>query len=107
MRLGKVGLPDVFVEVSKRIEIYCLYPMGRVVSVGDHVPVEWFGYPSTCSVMDRNQDHLFAIIADNVFLGIWEKPVYPVFDNRTGDMIFDEDGEDADLVHDYFDWQKE
>ncbi len=105
MRIGKIGAPDIFMEVSKRVEIQCLYPSGRIVSVGDSVPVEWFGYPATCSFLNRDHEGHFICVADNRFVGIWDKPVYPTFDARTGKMIFDEDGDEADLVHEFFDWQ--
>jgi hypothetical protein len=105
MRVGKIGVPDVFVEVSKRVEIFCLYPSGRTVSIGDSVPVEWFGFPGTCSFYNSDYENTFVCIADNHFIGIWEKPVYPTFDAATGRMIWDQDGDEAELVHDYFEWQ--
>ncbi|GAB4308608.1 MAG: hypothetical protein Kow0069_07050 [Promethearchaeota archaeon] len=101
VKIGKLGLPDKFVDGTDAVEVGCLYASGRVVEVGDPVPAEWFGYPATCSLANDRSPGKYCIVADNVFLGIKEEPVHPVLDARTGRVLVDEDGDEVELVNEF------
>lgn len=102
MKLGKVGVMDTFIDGYQSVEVGCLYPSGRVVEIGDSVPVEWFGFPSTCSFFDLNAKDKYVHIADNIFVGVKKKVMYPAFESKTGRMVYDEDGDEVELVKDFF-----
>ncbi|MHA1732981.1 MAG: AMP-binding enzyme [Promethearchaeota archaeon] len=101
MKIGKVGVKDVFREGDDEVNLGCLYPCGREVKVGDPVPVEWFGFAPTCSFGFRPDGSKFIHVADNRFVGIKERPMYPLFDALTGKMLVDEDGDEVDLVDEF------